>query len=205
MWELIFGGLTGLLGTVWSSYNQRKLKELDLKDRVAGRQHDLAMMQAETEAMRAEADANIQITQAQVAGETQLQEVRAYTESQRYGNTSVFAESFMQRMFSTTGWIAWIAQPLGVLICLLFGLVDTVKGIARPCITAYLLGVSTWVTMQAWKLMEHVSSPLTAMQASGILTDVIKTVLFLTVSAVTWWFGDRMTAKGLDKLLGGKK
>mgnify|MGYP000642794053 CR=1 FL=1 len=202
MWQMLLGGLTGLLGTVWSSYNQRKIKELDLQDKQADRAHDLAMVDAESKAMVAEMQANIQVTQAQVEGEVSLQEARAYTTSQKYGNTNVFLESFMDRMFHTTGWVAWLAQPLGVFICLLFGLVDTVKGIARPAITAYLLGVSTWVTIQAWDLLNSMGTALTATQAGDILERVVVTVLYLTTSAVTWWFGDRMTAKGLSRVYG---
>jgi hypothetical protein len=33
---------------------------------------------------------------------------------------------------------------------------------------------------------------------------VVGTVLYLTVTAVTWWFGDRMAAKGMEVLLPGK-
>jgi hypothetical protein len=42
---------------------------------------------------------------------------------------------------------------------------------------------------------------LSPAQAETLLAQVIGTVLYLTVTAVTWWFGDRMTAKGMERLL----
>jgi hypothetical protein len=201
MLDVLLGGITGLIGTIWSGYNQRKVKELENEDKKAERAHELAMVGAESQAMLAEAEANIKVTTAQVEGAVALEEVKAFTASQRTGNANVFLESFMERMFSAQGWVAYLAQPVGVLICLLFGLVDTLKGLARPGITAYLLGVSTWVTIQAWRVLDAQGVTLSPAQAETLLSQVIGTVLYLTVTAVTWWFGDRMTAKGMERLL----
>jgi len=200
MLDVLLGGITGLIGTIWSGYNQRKVKALEIEDKKAARAHELAMVGAESQAMLAEAEANIKVTTAQVEGVVALEEVKAFTTSQRTGNANVFLESFMERMFSAQGWVAYLAQPVGVLICLLFGLVDTLKGLARPGITAYLLGVSTWVTVQAWRVLDAQGVTLSPAQAETLLAQVIGTVLYLTVTAVTWWFGDRMTAKGFDRL-----
>lgn len=208
MWDVLLGGVTGLLGTVWSSYNNRKIKELDLEDKRLARAHELDMVRADTEAMKAEAEASIQVTAAQVEGAVTLEEVKAYKTSQKTGNANVFLESFMERMFSTTGWIAYLAHPVGVLICLLFGMVDTIKGLARPVITIYLLGVSTWITVQAWTLLDSMGGAITPVQATNLVSKAIFVLLYLTVTAVTWWFGDRMTAKGMERLFkqsgGGK-
>ena len=202
MLDMIFGGITGLVGTIWSGYNQRKIKELEIADKKADREHELNMVHAESEAMMAEAQANIQVTQAQVEGEVSLAEARAYTTSQSKGNNSIFLETFMDRLFATTGWLAFVAQPIGTLLCFFFGVVETVKSMTRPAaITMYLLGISTWVTIQAWDLLGKLGTPLTPLQAQTILTDVLSTLLYLTSSAVTWWFGDRMTAKGIARIL----
>lgn len=201
MWDVLLGGVTGLIGTIWSGYNQRKIKELEIEDRKAERQHDLKMVEAETAAMVAEAEANIKITEAQIEGAVQLEDARAFTASQAAIGKRSFSNKFMDKLFGTTGWTAYIAQPVGILVCLLFGCVDTVKDMARPAITAYLLGVSTWVTYMAWQVLETGGVTLSATQAETLILNVISTVLYLTSAAVTWWFGDRMAAKGIDKIL----
>jgi fatty acid desaturase len=203
-WDLIFGGVTGLIGTIWSSYNKRKERELELKDRDNQRAHERDMVEVQTRAMQAEAEANIRVTEAQVAGAVELENARAFQTSQLEGNKDMFRESFMERLFAVEGWVRFIAVPFGVLVCVLFGLADFVKSIARPSITMYLLGVSTWITTQAWDILEAKDMVLTSLQATTILSNVIGTVLYLTVTAVTWWFGDRMAAKGMEQLLPGK-
>ncbi len=204
MLEIIFGGLTGLIGTIWSSYNNRKIKELDIQDKEAARAHDLKMVEAETKALLAEAEASIKITAAQVEGAVHLEEAKAYTVSQNVGNKNIFAAVFMEKLFQTQGPVSWVAHPVAVFVCLLFGIVDAVKGLARPGITVYLLGVCTWVTIQAWRIAAAVSSHFTVIDATGLLNSVLSTVMYLTTTAVSWWFGDRMAAKGAAKILGIK-
>lgn len=196
------GGFTGLLGTVWSSYNNRKLKALDLEDNKAQRSHEVVMVKAESEAMMAEAEANIKVTTAQIAGEIEMAEVKAFTESQKSGRTKIFDAGFMEKLFEVEGWLKFFSIPCGVLLAMLFGFADFFKDIARPGITAYLLGISTWITFKAWQLMDKVDgAAMTPALAAGIVTDVIHIVLYLTVTSVTWWFGDRMASKGLAKNL----
>jgi len=202
LFTTLFGGLTGLLGTVWSTYNQRKNKELEIKDRDKQRAHEVTMVKAESEAMVAEAEANIKVTTARVSGEIEVAEVGAFTESQKAGRVRVFDSGYMDRLFDATGRARWVTIPFGVLLAMLFGMADAFKSMARPTITAYLLGVSTWITVKAWKLLEAVNAPtLTPAMAGGIISDTINIVLYLTVTAVTWWFGDRMASKGLAKTL----
>ncbi|BCS94601.1 hypothetical protein DSLASN_02330 [Desulfoluna limicola] len=199
---VLSGGLTGLLGTIWSTYNQRKNKELDIKDREKARAHEVSMVKAESMAMVAEAEANIKVTNAKIAGEVEVAEVGAFTESLAANREPVFKSRFMDRLFEVRGFWQILAIPCGVLLAMFFGLADTVKSMARPGITAYLLGISTWITLKAWQLLEAVQAPgLTPTMAVGIVTDTINIVLYLTVTAVTWWFGDRMASKGLAKNL----
>ncbi|SCY71069.1 hypothetical protein [Desulfoluna spongiiphila] len=198
LFTTLFGGLTGLIGTVWSSYNQRKIKALEMSDRDRQRAHDVAMVEAESEAMMAESEANIKVTRTRVAGEIEVAEVAAFAESQKAGQVRIFDSGYMDRLLDMEGWAKCFTIPFGVLLALLFGLADAFKSMARPGITAYLLCVSTWITAKAWQLLEALNGPaLTPEMAGGILSDTIHIVLYLTVTAVTWWFGDRMASKGL--------
>lgn len=193
----LFGGMTGLVGTIWSSYNQRKVQALELADRDRQREHDVAMVRAESEAMVAEAEANIKVTRTRVEGEIEMAELGAFTESLKADRVPIFDTGYMDRLFGNR-----FTMPFGVLLVVLFGMADAFKSMARPAITAYLLGVSTWVTMKAWQLLDAVNAPaLTPQTAGGIVSDTLNIVLYLTVTAVTWWFGDRMASKGLAKNL----
>ena len=198
---LLSGGVTGLIGTVFSSWNARKLKELEMSDRDKQRSHDVAIIKAESEAMIAESKAQIQIEGERIAGEIELAETAAFTETIKANQEQVFNESYMEKLFSATGWIRYLSIPAGILLAVFSGLVDFVKGMARPGITIYLLSVSTWITVKAWNLLDSLDASLTPVMAMAIVSDAVNIVLYLTVTAVTWWFGDRMATKGLAKNL----
>lgn len=203
MLELLFGGLTGLIGTVWSGYNQRKMKELELKAKEKEHAHNIAMIEAESKAVLAEAEANIKITESQVQGAVELASVEAFTESQKQGNKQSLSTSFAEKLADATGLARIITVPLMSVIAFLLGLADFAKGLARPAITAYLLGVSTWISFKAWELLELTNTALSPVQAIGIVEQSIAVLLYLSTTAVTWWFGDRMTEKGIKKLFKG--
>lgn len=60
----------------------------------------------------------------------------------------------------------------------------------RPAITFFLLIGSTLLTVIVWNKVEGLDN-FTPDQLTGLLWEMIMTILFLTVTAVTWWFGSR--------------
>lgn len=200
--DLIFGGLTGLIGTIWSGYNQRKIQELEMKGKEESHKYSLEMIKAESEAMLAEANANIKITESQVMGTVELAEVQAFGQSQLHGNTKSLPSAFAEKLANVNGWAKIITIPLLSILCFLLGLADFIKGLARPAITAYLLAISTWLSYKAWQLLEATNSAnaLSPSQAIDIVEQSISVLLYLSTTAVTWWFGDRMTEKSTKNL-----
>lgn len=200
--SILGGGLTGLIGTFITGITNLKLKRLDLEDKKDQRAHEVGMVTAESNAMIAESQAQVQVTSAQVAGEVALAETKAFTASLESGKKSIFDPTFMDRLFGVEGWLSYVAVPAGILLSMLFGVVEFCKEIARPGITAYLLGISTWITIKAWDLLERMQGEgLTAAMAVGIVSDAVNVVLYLTVTAATWWFGDRQASKAMARNL----
>lgn len=198
----VLGGITGLIGTVWSSYNKRKLAALEMEDRDKQRRHDVDMVKAESDATIAESKAQIEVVSARVSGAVEIAETEAFTSSLEAGQAMVFDESYMERLFEVKGWLRFVSIPVAVLLSVFFGVLDLVKGFARPGITFYLLGISTWITIKAWSLLDKINqSQITATMATNIISDAIGIIFYLTVTSVTWWFGDRMAAKGMAKNL----
>lgn len=70
------------------------------------------------------------------------------------------------------------------------GKVDQVRGLMRPAITAYLLALSTLASLQIYRLMGGFEA-LSESELTSIFSTVIDQILFLTTTAVTWWFGSR--------------
>ena len=73
----------------------------------------------------------------------------------------------------------------------------------RPGLTAYLVGLTSWITFISMDVLKKHGHLLTADQAGDIFDQVTSIVIYLTVSCVTWWFGDRRVAKFLMRLKDG--
>jgi len=190
--ETILGGLTGLVGSVVTSI-------MNYKTMKAKNEHELAMIQAQTAAMKAEAEAQIQVTKAQIEGAVELADAQSYMASQRSGNEVLFGENWVDKLLATTGWLSWIAGPVACIVAFLFGLVDWLRGLMRPLMTAYLVGMSTYITYLAWNIVQKYGQGMTSGEATAIYRSVIEVILYLTVSCVTWWFGDRTMSKFIMK------
>jgi hypothetical protein len=192
--DVLLGGLTGLLGNAVTGIMNYKTMKLKMT-------HERDMVKLETEAMKEEAKMQIEVTKAEIEGAVELADTQAYIASQKSGNTQMFSEKFLDLLFSVKGWMRFISIPFAVIIAFLFSIVDFLRGFMRPGLTLYLTGVTTVITWMAWEILQKNGiGSLTAAEAKEIFQQVISIVIYLTVSCVTWWFGDRRMAKFLTKL-----
>lgn len=202
--EGLLGTITGILGNAVGGYFKYKEKKLLIEETKMKNAHEIAMIKAETDAMIMEAKANIKITEAQVEGAISLKDADAFIAAQKEGNKSLFSNKWIDALMKVEGWWRILTLPLSSFIAFLFGFVDFLRGFIRPGLTIYLCGATTWITWMAWKIMQANNISLTAIQATQIFQDTTSVVLYLTVSAITFWFGDRqmnkyiMSLKGVD-------
>lgn len=200
--ETLFGGVTGLIGTLAGGWFKLKQAKLDMEIKKQDHNFELQKIEKETESMIAETKANIRMTESKIEGEVELRDADIYALSQKEGNKSLFSNKWIDGLLSITGWWRIITLPIASLIAILFGVVDFIRGLVRPVLTLYLVAVTTWVTWMAWQIMQIDGIALTNIQATEIFKDIISTVTYLTISAVLWWFGDRRLAKSINKAKG---
>lgn len=205
LFETIFGGVTGLIGSVVGGIFKYKTMKAQIELKKAEHSHEMNMVKAESEAMIAEAKANIAITRAQVEGAVDLKDAEAYVASQKEGNKQLFSSAWVNKLFSVEGKWQIITLPLAMVVATLFGFTDFLRGVIRPALTIYLCGATTWVTHMAWTIMQANQAGLTSVEASAIFIQVVSIVTYLTVSCVTWWFGDRRIAKTIMELHGADR
>jgi len=192
--DIILGGVTGLIGnafTTWFKYKNAKM-EYD---------HEERMVDLNTQAMIKKAEAQIQVTKAQIEGEVELADSQAFDTSQKVGSKQLFHEKWIDMIMEAgeKKWIGWFFTFLGTLISALFAFVDWLNAAMRPSLTIYLVAASSYITYLAWKIMQASGiQSMTATQAVDIFTQVTSTMIYLSVSAVTWWFGDRTMSKFLQ-------
>ena len=196
--ETILGAATGILGNVIGGIFKYKTGQLEVEKQKLSNAHEVAMVKAETHAMIMESKANIAINKAQIEGEIELKDADAYIKSQEVGNKNFFDNKWVDKFFNVTGRWKYLTYPIGVLVAAGFGFIDFLRGIMRPTLTGYLVGLTTYITILAWEVMEKAGlDKFTPDQASALFLDVTHIIVYLTVSVVTWWFGDRFIMKAI--------
>lgn len=193
--DVLLGGITGLFGNAITGF--MNYKTLKIKN-----DHDQKMVSLNTSAMKEKARVQIAVAKAKIDGAIDLEDSRAYTMSQEKGNERSFSDKWIDRLFLTEGkYSRFFAIPCAIILAMGFGFVDWLRGFMRPAITIYLTGMTTVITYMAWQIMQkHGLDTMSVQEAIGIYSQVISIIIYLTVSCVTWWFGDRRMAKFLTQI-----
>ena len=199
MFETIFGGISGLLGSVITSIVSYKTQKLKNEHDIAMADIELKKMDKEKEIMLAEAEANIRITEVETEAKIELADADVFKESIKAAQEKALSDKVHEMLLKG----GRFSRIVAAFVAFLFGIVDFIKRMIRPSLTLYLVGLTTWITYIAWKIMETHNQQLTSKQATDIFDQVITIVIYLTVTCVTWWFGDRRMAKFLMRLNDG--
>lgn len=171
------GGILGVLGAVVQKIADFKTKKLELEMQAKKSEHEIAMRKADADILAQEWAARTKIADIEAGARVEAADAAAFAESfkmepQRYSEG-----------FKPSGWQA------GALI-----LLDCLRGAVRPVLTLYLCGITTVVYLQARALLDgQAMSPEQALKVTG---SVIDTILFLTTTAVTWYYGSRVGQRG---------
>jgi len=193
--DIILGGVTGLIGnafTTWFKYKNAKMEYT----------HKEKMVSLETQAMIQESQMQIEVTKSRIEGEIELADAAAFTTSQKVGSEKLFHEKWIDMIMEAgrqSKWTGWIYKILGTLIAVAFAFVDWLNTLMRPALTMYLVVATTYITFITYTILKSTGSGvLTSYQAVELFTLVVNAVIYLTVSSVTWWFGDRTMSKYLQ-------
>lgn len=193
--DIILGGITGLIGNAFTTWFKFKNAKLEYE-------HKEKMVNLETQAMIQEANMQIEVTKSRIEGEIELADAAAFQTSQKVGSEKLFHEKWIDMIMASSNrkWTGWFFSLMGTLIAGAFAFVDWLNTFMRPALTIYLVIASSYITFLAWKIMQASGlATMTATQAIGIFNQVTSTMIYLAVSAVTWWFGDRTMSKFLQQ------
>jgi hypothetical protein len=174
------GGATGLLGVLlqrWFDHKKQisdmQLIRLQLEAAKATRQMELeaqermATKAAETQALQAQLDAHAREVEADAA-----------LQAASYGSD--------RATFSAPD-----SQQQSRFVRIAMGLVDAVRGLMRPGITAYTLFMLTAVFWWVRDLYRQMGLQMTQAQVHDLAIQCVGTIFYLAVTTVVWWFGVR--------------
>lgn len=200
MWETILGGISGLVGSALSSIMNYKTQKLKNEHDQAMAKIELDKMDKEKEIMLAEAEANLKITETQTEAQMELADADIYLETIKSSQQEFLTDKIHYKLFDQ----GFFGKLIGIILAFLLGIVDLIKRLIRPGLTLYLVGLTTWITLIARDIIIKTNGAnLNAAQAKEIFDNVTTIVIYLTVTCVTWWFGDRRMAKFLMRLNDG--
>ena len=162
------GGIIGVVGSWLTKREERKNIQLQFE-------RDVKLAEIRKDEAKIEADhelalADKQIERAQVEGSVAIDqaEIEAFTDGLKEQS-----------------------KNYGIKV------VDGIRGLMRPLITVYLLIIATLLTLKINQLVGGLDS-LEMSELKGIYDNVINQMLFLTATAVTWWFGSRPSSQRRD-------
>lgn len=175
--SVLAGGATGLFGTIFTGGFRLFQKHREHKHELAMRREDRAADEAEAaaaerrEAIKAEADITVSQNETQAA--TLL------------GSYEMDQATYSDNAPLTTGQ-QW-----------LMAIVDFVRGMMRPSMTAYLLIITSIIAITGlFGLTGNALLPpdQTAVTMAAA-AEAVSAIVYLTNVAVTWWFGDKAIRK----------
>lgn len=198
----ILGVATGLIGNIITGITNYKTKKLELQQKKDDQKHEREMAAITSENMIREIKANIE--RDKVIGEIEESkgELQAFSNSiaASQSQSPLFKEKYFEILSKSK-----VGRFVLSVISAAFASVDTIKATVRPVLTYYLIGANTWVTYMAWKIMQTANLTITSQQALTLFGDTVMVIQYLTVSAITWWFADRRTAKFLNQHISFRK
>lgn len=68
---------------------------------------------------------------------------------------------------------------------------ELIRGLMRPVITIYLLSIATVIALQINAYMDGAMAQLQQQELMVMYQNTLDKIMFLTTTAVTWWFGSR--------------
>jgi hypothetical protein len=179
----MLSGIAGVLSGVGGSLitNIFNLFTTKQKDK-----HEIELIDARIREM--EAESKLKIQEIQIQGEIQ-KEVAAqgsFDVSQKYGNKSLIESEMILKLFESR-WTRW----MGVLLVFLMATVDVVRAAMRPGITIALMIITGALS---WEYIQIAVKSKSLIDAATI-TMIFDCIIYLTFTAVGWWFGDRTIGK----------
>jgi len=177
------GVITGLLGSIITSISNVKMQKLK-------NEHEVNMIVAETDAMKAEAEANIKITETQVQGDLAKSDNQIYHEAIKQEGKRSISNQIISKLFDSP-WTTW----LGLILVLLLGIVDILKAAIRPGLTFYFVILTSWLTWMAYNIIVANGEVMSTDKAMALFDNLTNNIIYLTVTCVIWWFADRRNAK----------
>ena len=189
IWSALFGSISGVIGH-WFKSKEEKDK----------REHEAEMFKLQmdrdklnSELAIAEINANLKVTEVQTEGALLQTEAKDFNSVVATLNKNILSESILKTLLDSKWYTP--SRFFGVLLAILFGFVDVIRGLIRPSLTilafvfigyiANILGMHLEMFNDEKKLV--------------ILAMTIDAIIYVLTASTQFWFMDRAGARDFRK------
>ncbi|TDO96703.1 hypothetical protein [Marinomonas balearica] len=155
------GAIVGLVGSWLTKKEERRNMEISLSHEKEMYHLKSTLQRHESEIQLKLAEQGLEIQREKNDTEVELKELSAFETSQR------------------------LNQPLTNRFA------ELIRGLMRPVITLYLLTIATYIALHISAYLGDIAMFLQKEDMVSMYRDMLDKVMFLTTTAVTWWFGSR--------------
>ena len=185
----MLGSLSGIVGHWFKS-----------KEKKDEREHDAKMFQLQmdrdkmnSELAIAEINANLKVVQVETEGMLLTEEAKGFSKVVASLNKSLLAPSIMEILLKEKWYTP--SRFFGVLLAIMFGIVDVIRGLVRPALTA-----SAFVAVGYIARMLAIDLGLFDDSKKLILLGMlIDAMIYVLTAATQFWFMDRAGARDFRK------
>ena len=186
----IAGTITGIIGagltSVFGYFNEKQKNKQELELAKENNKHELNMVDAKIRETEAESKAQIQKIQVEGDIQRDIAEQKSFDMSQQYGNQRAVESKSIDSLLEYK-WTRW----LGALLIFLLAIGDVLRVYMRPAITITLMLITAGITMQHLQILDQNTNLVT----SETIFFIIDSIIYLTFSVISWWFGLRSSEK----------
>ena len=181
---VLSGGATGLLGVALQQWGEHRKRQADLE--LLKQQHAQTL-----ELKRLDNEQQLKIATAEAASAERLAEIQAQARADEAASGDYQASLKSDR----ATYLDKDAQGKSRLARWLMAVVDFLRGVIRPGITAYAMGLQTLLLLWVHDLwVQHQLAMSTDMQAKLVM-EIVGTTTYLVTTTTVWWFGVRPAAR----------
>jgi len=190
-------GIFGSLGNAWlKNIADEKERAFKLAENQSQRDHELKMINAETEATVKEIEANVRRDQIITEGQADIEEIKGRNSailkiSQDYVKASLTEDM----MFNKNPWTAWLTVPMGMFITFIHGLVDISRTLVRVLVTYGSVVFSAYVTYMAFGMYQELDIAMSSDELYQIIQTMLRLLTFTTSTVIGFWFMDKSMSR----------
>jgi hypothetical protein len=190
---VITGGMTGILGgglQLLFGWLNAKAEITKMEKQGA---LEVALIKARSDAALAEWGARKDIAAVEAEGRAAVADANALAESHKADSRSL-----LEGVEAPQGKGFWSKLVQGT-VYLLLGIMEGFRAFIRPGMTTYLVILTTLLYLDAKALVDTLGLQWRVEVAQDVYLQIVKTILYLTVTAISWWFLSRKVPNIFEK------